>query len=180
VSRRLLTAMPAAGNFVYSPWLVANVTLDHIPEGSGYPLCWDNVVYKGRSLGYVNAQQQTLSQITADKQVVTWYLPLDHLDPAASRRYALELDHAHWVKLITDDLELAHPGIHAVIREINVQVWGHGMVRPYPGFMSGERGSQSGFPNIFLAHSDMSGISIFEEAFYHGNKAAAEVIAQRS
>lgn len=182
VTHRLLPAMPPAGSFVYSPWLVANITLDYIPQSSGYPLCWDNVVYKGRSLGYVNAQQQTLSQITPEKQVITWYLPLDHLDPVASRKYALELDHAHWVKLITDDLELAHPGIHTVIRQIEVQVWGHGMIRPYPGFMTGgdlNIAHRSGFPNIFLAHSDLSGISIFEEAFYHGNKAAEQVIAIR-
>lgn len=180
VTHRLLPAMPAADGFVYSPWLVANITLDQIPASSGYPLCWDNVVYKGRSLGYVNAQQQTLSQIAPEKQVITWYLPLDHLEPVTSRQYALALDHAHWVKLITDDLEQAHRGIHQLIHRIDVQVWGHGMVRPYPGFLSSherQAARQSGFPNIFLAHSDLSGISIFEEAFYHGNSAAEQVIA---
>jgi hypothetical protein len=177
IARRLLPAMPPAGSFVYSPWLVANITLDHIPTSSGYQLCWDNVVYKGRSLGYVNAQQQTLSQTMPDKQVITWYLPLDHLDPVASRKYALELDHAHWVKLITDDLELAHRDIHALIRQIDVQVWGHGMIRPYPGFMTGGHLNIPPLTNIFFAHSDLSGISIFEEAFYHGNKAAEQVIA---
>lgn len=180
VTRRLLPSMPPAANFVYSPWLVANITLDQIPAASGYPLCWDNVIYKGRSLGYVNAQQQTTSQITPDKQVITWYLPLDHLDPVASRKYALELDHAHWVKLIADDLSHAHRGIHTLIRQIDVQVWGHGMIRPHPGFLtSPERhaAQESGYENIFFAHSDLSGISIFEEAFYHGNKAAAQVIA---
>ncbi|SEW53792.1 FAD-dependent oxidoreductase [Chitinophaga arvensicola] len=182
VGRRLLPARPPAANFVYSPWLVANITLDNIPAGSGYPLCWDNVVYKGRSLGYVNAQQQNISQISPDKQVITWYLPLDHLDPVNSRKYALGLDHAHWVKLIADDLAIAHRHIHALIRRIDVQVWGHGMIRPHPGFLTSQERhavQQSGHSNIFFAHSDLSGISIFEEAFYHGNKAAENVIARR-
>lgn len=177
ISRRLLTGIAPATGFVYSPWLVANITLDQVPASSGYQLCWDNVVYKGRSLGYVNAQQQTLSQTAPEKQVITWYLPLDHLDPVASRKYALELNHAHWVKLITDDLELAHRGIHEVIRQIDVQIWGHGMIRPYPGFMTGGHLNIPHLPNVFFAHSDLSGISIFEEAFYHGNKAAEQVIA---
>jgi hypothetical protein len=36
---------------------------------------------------------------------------------------------------------------------------------------------ESGYPHIFFAHSDLSGISIFEEAFYHGNRAAQAVLA---
>ncbi|MBC9914276.1 FAD-dependent oxidoreductase [Chitinophaga varians] len=181
ITHRLLPAMTHATAFVYSPWVVANVTLDEVPASSGYPLSWDNVVYKGRSLGYVNAQQQTLSATAPPKQVITWYLPLDHLGAVASRKYALALDHAHWVKLIADDLETAHKDIHRLIRQIDVQVWGHGMVRPYPGFISSEelkRAREHPYPNVFPAHSDLSGISIFEEAFYHGNRAADEVIAR--
>ncbi|WP_160715151.1 FAD-dependent oxidoreductase [Chitinophaga solisilvae] len=181
VSCRLLPALQPAKGFVYSPWLVANITLDHIPASSGYPLSWDNVVYKGRSLGYVNSQQQTLLQTKPEKQVISWYLPLDHLPPTDSRRYALSLDHTHWVKLITDDLELAHKDIHRLIRNIEVQVWGHGMIRPQPGFITGvalKQAQNSGYDNIFLAHSDLSGISIFEEAFFQGNKAATQVISR--
>lgn len=181
VAHRLLPDMAPASGFVYSPWLVANVTLDEVPSSSGYPLSWDNVVYKGRSLGYVNAQQQTLSTAAPKKQVITWYLPLDHLEPVASRQYALALDHAHWVKLITDELEVAHKGIHRLIRQIDIQVWGHGMIRPYPGFISGavlKAARQYPYPNVFTAHADLSGISIFEEAFYHGNRAAEAVLAR--
>ncbi|MFY0254563.1 NAD(P)-binding protein [Chitinophaga sp. 30R24] len=182
VARRLLPAstLYQPQHFVYSPWLVANITLDQVPDSQGYPLCWDNVMYKGRSLGYVNAQQQQLSQQKNGKQVITWYLPLDHMEPVASREYALGLQHPHWVKLIADDLEAMHPGIHRMINIIDVWIWGHGMIRPRAGFITSSElvaARQSGYPNIFYAHSDLSGVSIFEEAFYYGNQAATALLA---
>lgn len=179
VTQRLLPAGQYDHQFVYSPWLVANLTLDKLPESRGYPLCWDNVMYNSRSLGYVNAQQQSITQEAPEKQVLTYYLPLDHLSPADSRRYALGLSHAHWVKLITDDLETVHPGIHAQLRTIDVWVWGHGMIRPHTGFITSDAiaaARRSGYPNVFFAHSDLSGISIFEEAFYQGNNAALALL----
>ena len=32
---------------------------------------------------------------------------------------------------------------------------------------------------IHFAHSDLSGLALFEEAFYHGVRAAEEVLAER-
>ena len=53
------------------------------------------------------------------------------------------------------------------------------MVRPVTGFMwSDERRRflrQS--PPVFRAHSDMSGLSIFEEAYTHGVRAAEGVLS---
>ncbi len=175
VTQRLIPGGQYRHDFVYSPWLVANITLDNVPESSGYQLCWDNVIYKGKSLGYVYAQQQRLTQVQPERQVVTYYLPLDHLDPVSSRKYAIALEPQQWVKLITDDLEKVHPGIHEVIRDVDITVWGHGMIRPHTGFITGAAraaAQSSPYKNIFYAHSDLSGVSIFEEAFYHGNKAA--------
>ncbi|RAJ06798.1 putative NAD(P)-binding protein [Chitinophaga skermanii] len=181
IAKRLLPAAQYDHAFVYSPWLVANVTLSEVPMGSGYPLCWDNVAFEGKSLGYVNAQQQTVRVTMPEKQVITYYLPLDQLSPVASRKYAINLPHAQWVKLIVDDLETMHPNIHANIENIDTWVWGHGMVRPHPGFISGEAVKAARQPvheRIFFAHSDLSGISIFEEAFYHGNNAARALLAK--
>ena len=179
ITQRLIPGGAYHHDFVYSPWLVANITLDYVPASSGYQLCWDNVIYKGKSLGYVNAQQQRLSQEAPAKQVVTYYLPLDHLDPVASRKYAIALSPQHWTKLIADDLEIPHPGITSLIRDVDITVWGHGMIRPHKGFITGAAraaAQQSQWPNVFFAHSDLSGISIFEEAFYHGNKAADALV----
>jgi hypothetical protein len=179
ITQRLLGNHAAAGGFAYSPWMVANITLDGFPDSRGSPLSWDNVCYKGRSLGYVYAQQQLLQREAPQAHVITYYLPLDQLPPADARKYAIGLQHAHWVRLITDELEKAHSGIRRQIQQIDVWVWGHGMIRPEPGFISGEgrlKAQQALDGKVFFAHSDLSGISIFEEAFYHGNRAAMAVV----
>lgn len=179
VTHRLLPDGDNDHHFNYSPWLVANITLDPLPDSKGFPLCWDNVFYKSRSLGYVNAQHQRFTLEVPTKQVLTYYLPLDHLPPADSRRYALNLPHEQWVKLITDDMEEAHPGIHKLIKDIEVWIWGHGMIRPTVGFITGTAlaaARESKHKNIFFAHSDLSGISLFEEAFHWGKKAAESVL----
>jgi hypothetical protein len=184
ITRRLLAQDAApAGSFAYSPWMVANITLNGYPASRGYPLSWDNVVYKGHSLGYVSAQHQQLTSKLPEQHVITYYLPLDQLSPTDARKYAIELKHSHWVRIITDELEKVHPGIRRKIPHIDVWIWGHGMIRPEPGFISGNARLQAQQPvngNIFFAHSDLSGISIFEEAFYHGNRAARELVRSLS
>jgi len=52
--------------------------------------------------------------------------------------------------------------------------WGHAMVRPVPGFVSQVAMRQGPMlsPGLFHAHSDMSGLSLFEEAHYRGTAAA--------
>ena len=57
--------------------------------------------------------------------------------------------------------------------------WGHAMVRPRPGFIwSGSlAAARRPFRGIHFAHTDLSGIALFEEAFYHGTRAAEEVLA---
>lgn len=183
ITSRLLGQHAAAGNFTYSPWMVANITLNGFPDSRGYPLSWDNVFYKGRSLGYVYAQQQQLEWRLPAQHVVTYYLPLDELPAVDARKYAIALKHSHWVRIITDELEKAHHGIRKQIAHIDVWLWGHGMIRPEPGFISSNTRLQAQQPvngNIFFAHSDLSGISIFEEAFYHGNRAARELVRSLS
>ncbi len=55
---------------------------------------------------------------------------------------------------------------------------GHAMIRPVVGsIFSAERRRLSRLPGrIFFANSDLSGISIFEEAQYHGVEAAQKVL----
>ena len=57
--------------------------------------------------------------------------------------------------------------------------WGHAMVQPKPGFISGEVLSKSAEPflGIHFAHSALSGLALFEEAFFHGERAAGEIVA---
>jgi hypothetical protein len=54
------------------------------------------------------------------------------------------------------------------------------MIRPTPGFIWGERRAamQAPIGRLVFAHSDMSGISIFEEAYTRGVTAASAVFQQ--
>jgi hypothetical protein len=54
------------------------------------------------------------------------------------------------------------------------------MIAPTPGFVWGterQRAAQPIADRVFFAHSDLSGVSIFEEAFYQGIRAAKEVLS---
>jgi hypothetical protein len=54
------------------------------------------------------------------------------------------------------------------------------MVRPRTGFIWGgaRRRAIEPYRGIHFAHSDLSGIALFEEAFYQGLRAADEVLRE--
>jgi hypothetical protein len=166
-------------HFQYSPWMVANLTVDApLNEGRGEQLCWDNVIYGSKSLGYVNAQHQQLG-FHGNQKVITYYKPLAGPDSVASRMQAYSKQFSDWKSEIVTDLKTAHLHIENNIQEMNVWLWGHGMVRPSPGFIWGQTRRSANTPlnkKIFFAHSDVAGISIFEEAFYQGHKSARAVL----
>lgn len=161
----------------FTPWVVANLTLKKLPEGKGHDISWDNVSFYSKSLGYIVATHQSLKRATGPS-VITYYLPLTDEAPDTARRHAYTKDHSHWAKLIIDDLEKLHPGITNDITHTDVWVWGHGMVGPTPGYIWGQnrRDMQKSLGRIHFAHSEMSGISIFEEAQYQGVLAAKKVL----
>ncbi|MDA8083499.1 MAG: FAD-dependent oxidoreductase [Nitrospiraceae bacterium] len=168
---------PYVKDFGYAPWVIANITVRGIPAGKGAALSWDNVVYKGESLGYVDAGHQDISYYR-DKTVMTYYKPLVPGDPAAERKRALGTGYDIWAEMIVRELSAIHPGIEQAIEELNVWIWGHAMIRPVPGFIWGEARQAALKPlgRIHFAHSDMSGISIFEEAQYRGIMAARAAV----
>ena len=57
---------------------------------------------------------------------------------------------------------------------------GHTMIRPAVGsiFSKEHRRIMRFHDRVFFANSDLSGISIFEEAQYHGVEAAQKVLAR--
>jgi len=166
------------GKMHYAPWMVANLTVGNLTERSGAPLSWDNVIYESPSLGYVEATHQQLQQIK-EKKVLTYYWPLTHLDPVAARGWAFPRKHADWVADILADLRKVHPDIETQTERIDIMLWGHAMCQPRPGWIHGPdrpilQSSYRG--NIHFAHTDLAGISIFEEGFYQGIKAAKKVL----
>ena len=163
--------------FHYAPWVIANITINDLPDKRGMPLCWDNVIYGTQSVGYINANHQDVKRNL--KNVLTFYLPLAKDQPTTAREYARSKTHKDWLEQIVKELEFAHTGISACIEQVDIWIWAHGMIGPTPGFVWGEERKLAGAPindSIFFAHSDLSGVSIFEEAFYQGIKAAKQAM----
>ena len=165
-------------NLHYAPWMVANILVSKLEERSGAPLSWDNVIHESNSLGYVNATHELLQQDPLKKNL-TYYLPLTKNSPAEERKQAQQKTHADWVNLIMDDLQKIHPNIKQATEEVNIMLWGHAMAQPLPGMIHGDvrhKLSASIDDRVHFAHTDLAGISIFEEAFYQGLSAAKKVI----
>ncbi len=165
-------------DFNYSPWLTANITVKDFPDNGKYKLAWDNVAYQMKSIGYVYAGHQKL-EISSENKNLTFYLPLCDDDAKVSRLAAYSKSYEQWLDIIIPEIEFMHPGITEYIQNIDIWLWGHGMIYPSVNFIWGENRAKALKPlnnQIFFAHTDLSGISIFEEGFYHGIRAAKEVL----
>lgn len=173
VARRLLDPRAGSTDLVYSPWVVANLTLDELPPSPGVQPAWDNVVFRGASLGYVNATHQNLSSVPRET-VITHYEALCGTAPSKTREWMLTQTHAQWCERVLHALAAPHPHLAEQVQRIDIWLWGHGMIRPVPGFISGPLRAEMlrQTPPVFYAHSDMSGMSLFEEAFTHGERVA--------
>ena len=164
---------PSVPDFVYSPWLTANLTLDRLPREHDIETAWDNVIYDSPALGYVVATHQSL-RTYIDRTVWTFYWSLAQGSPAENRALLLEKDWSYWKEAILHDLERAHPDIRQCVSHIDILRLGHAMARPVPGFLGSEdrRRLTEASGNLLFANSDLSGFSIFEEAQYRGVQAA--------
>jgi protoporphyrinogen oxidase len=162
--------------FDYGVWWVANLHLRRRPKSRGFGMAWDNVIYGGASLGYVVATHQRLEDY--GPTVLTYYQPVIEPEPRLARTKLLGLDHTHFVAEILRELEPAHSDIGKVIERVDVVRWGHAMVRPGPGFVWGAARKRAAEPlgRVHFAHSDLSGVGLFEEAQDHGVRAAEEVL----
>ena len=161
---------------VYGSWMVANLTLRDRPRSHGFPLAWDNVLYASPSLGYVVATHQSGRDHGAT--VFTYYLPMVEDDVRRARTRLLATTWEEWVERILADLAPAHPDIRDLVERVDVYLWGHAMVRPRPGSMWSEALGQASTPlgPIHFAHTDLSGMALFEEAQHWGVRAAEDVL----
>lgn len=165
-----------ASAFEYSPWVVANLTLRDRPVDRGAPLAWDNVLYESPSLGYVSATHQRGR--VHGPTVFTYYLPLTRGPTRDARRRMLSTPLREWQRFVLNDLRRAHHNIDSLVTRIDVALWGHAMIRPAPGFIFGSARTQAARPleRVTFAHSDSSGLPLFEEAFDQGVGAAERAI----
>jgi hypothetical protein len=166
--------------FEYGAWMVANLFLADRPRGGlGFPEAWDNVLYESPSLGYVIATHQR--GLDRGPTVYTYYYPLTDPDPREARARLLSAGRDEWADVALADLQRAHGDIRALTRRLDVMRWGHAMIRPRVGFQWGGARQKAQKPSgpVHFAHTDLSGVALFEEAFDHGLRAAEEVLAAR-
>ncbi len=164
--------------FDYYPWLIANISIKNKANLNGlHDLSWDNVLYNSESLGYVNACHQEFNR---DQQecVITFYYNFSEKSPKKERQFAYEQGDEHWKAIIINELKKAHPNIEEEIKGIELHLWGHGMISPKVGFQTSQSRNllKAGFDSVFFANSDVSGISIFEEAFFQGIRTAKQIL----
>ncbi|MFT3699811.1 MAG: FAD-dependent oxidoreductase [Kofleriaceae bacterium] len=176
VANRIAPAR-ALGTADYGSWVVANVHLRERPHerGEGAPPAWDNVFRDSMSLGFVSATHQRGRD--RGPTVWTWYYPFSDADPAVVRKRLAGAGYEEWAETICVDLEAAYPEIRTLIDHIEVTFWGHGMIRPRIGAACGAERLARIAANgaIHYAHTDLSGLALFEEAFDHGLRAAREI-----
>jgi len=187
IARRVLRTPPAAlaaavAPMRHAPWLVANLQLEAaLHDVPGAPSSWDNVIYGGPTLGYVDAMHQS-TRPYAGPTVLTAYWALGGDDEAqllAQRRRLLEQPWASWTQAVVQNLAAAHPDLPGKLLRVDLMRYGHAMSIPRPGVrgnpalaaLAQARG------RVHFAHADLSGYSVFEEAFFHGHAAARRIVA---
>jgi len=166
--------------FEHNAWFVANLFLKDRPKprfAKDFPLAWDNVLYESPSLGYVNSTHQ--KGLDYGAAVFTYYYPMCHEENARAKLFGL--NHQELADIVLMDLSRAHPNIRELTEKIDIMRWGHAMISPRPNFLwsNARDEAQKPFRNIHFAHSDLSGIALFEEAFYHGIRAASEILPRK-
>ena len=166
--------------FTYGAWMVANLHVSERPASRGVGECWDNVIYDSPSLGYISATHQRGRD--RGPGVLTHYWPLATEDAAEGRRQLFEADYGVWRDAVLADLRRAHRQLPDVLTRLDVFRWGHAMVQPRVGMMESRARRDAKLPlgAVHFAHSDLSGLAIFEEAFFHGLRAADEAVAALS
>ena len=180
VSLRVLAVPPpalvdAVAASRHAPWLVANLHLDDaLVDAPGAPPSWDNVIYGGNGLGYVDAMHQSLRP-HAGPTVLTHYVSWG--TDRAHRRALLADSWRDRAAQVVASLSVAHPDLPHKLRRIDLARYGHAMSVPVPGVRTSAslRALAATRGRVHFAHSDLSGYSIFEEAFTQGVDAARRV-----
>jgi hypothetical protein len=186
--RRAAAAVP------HAPWLVANLHVTSLlDDREGAAPSWDNVLFApagtSDALGYVDASHQSLRPVR-DTTVLTAYWALGRASDAApgrqgdavasrtQREALLEGSWSSWSRRVVADLARAHPDLPRKLERVDLTRYGHAMALPSPGvrtLLQALRLHEARAGAITLAHSDLAGYSVFEEAFAFGHRAGRDV-----
>ena len=178
IAAHVLSAPPAALAAVArqqrrAPWMVANLRLDALPlDRVGAPLSWDNVIHGSPSLGYVDAQHQSLARVVGERLLTAYWAFAD-----TDRKRLLQMPWQDATQLILDDLRVVHPDLSERLLQVDIVRHGHAMAIPTPGLRSSAAlaAVADSASRLSFAHADLSAYSVFEEAFTRGDAAGRRV-----
>ncbi len=167
------------GSLAYSPWYTANLAIDRPPREHDAPPAWENVLYDSPGLGYVIATHQSDSW-SGGQSVWTYYRAMTDPSPRRARASLLSVDWQRRKEEVLGDLQSAHPDIRKCVSRVDIMRLGHAMIRPVPGLLTSPtlRRLADRPGAVQFACSDLSGISIFEEAQFRGVRAADRVLTR--
>jgi protoporphyrinogen oxidase len=174
-------ALKASEGFSHTPWVVANLELSRRPlEVPGAEPAWDNVLRDSDALGYVVATHQT-PRVIDGPTTFTWYKPCCQQEPVLERSRLLGETRESIAEQVLSELETVHPDIRECCTRLDVWRWGHAMIKPTVGFVwhSAREWFENQNGQILFAHSDLSGMSLFEEALCHGVRAADRILLDK-
>lgn len=182
LASRLIDTPPAAlaeiaPRMRYAPWLVANLHIDRaLDDHPGPELSWDNVVYGSPCLGYVDDMHQS-TRPHPGATVLTSYWAWS--DQRAHRESLLTMPWRERSARVIAELAVAHPDLPGKVRRVDLMRYGHAMSIPVPGIRSHAalHVLQAPTGRLSFAHADLSGYSVFEEACFHGVRAARSLRA---
>jgi hypothetical protein len=160
----------------HAAWLVSNFLVEGYPrELPGEALSWDNVVYGGRGLGYVVSTHQLLRVAPTARSVFSAYQSLDRLSPQQAREWLVRAKPEELrAEAASDVLQAYGDHLWRRTKQLSITVRGHAMAVPTPGYLhnAGLQALRAMDGPMRIAHSDLSGYSIFEEAAWWGVQAA--------
>ena len=135
------------------------------------------------ALGYVDAMHQSTRPHPGPTVITAyWALGGDSAEQLQSQRARLlNQPWAVWAQAVLQDLARAHPDLPAKVKQADLMRYGHAMSIPVPGVRSSaalHALAGAGAGRVSFAHSDLSGYSVFEEAFFHGHSSGQRVASQ--
>jgi len=184
ITGRMVPELAAAGRDVYLKYqygalLMGAASVRRTPRLKGAPPAWFNSADGRLIQGFLVADYNSDRWRKGDPDrpnVLCLWAPLGG---RATRADLLAEPWSHWADLMADDLESMVPGISADLTRMDVYAWGHHMVIPAPGFLTGDarRSLTRPLGRITFAHSDRNGMPSFELATRAGYDAAREALA---
>ena len=185
ITGRMVPELAAAGRdmylgYRYGALLMGAASVRRTPRLKGAPLAWFNASRGKLCQGFLVADYNSERWRKGDPRrpnVLCLWAPLGG---RATRADLLAEPWSHWADLLADDLESMVPGIHSDLTRLDVYAWGHHMVIPGPGFLTGgdRRRLTQPLGRITFAHSDRNGMPSFELATRAGFDAAREAVAR--